>query len=181
MRRNALVGSVFGVAFTFAVAAIAQTPATTQSPPQPNRPAPGVSVNQRAETASGPVTVEGCLKREADVPGRKPNAAEKVGIGEDFILTSTKMIKGSAPGDATRTEQPLPGVTVTRGSSIEHMYDVKGLSGDQLKSHVNERVEIVGTFDKLDRTGDNARDPKAELVELRGTSIRRVSGTCPAQ
>ena len=36
--------------------------------------------------------------REDDVPGRKANVAEKVGIGNDYILTSTKIVKGAAPG-----------------------------------------------------------------------------------
>jgi hypothetical protein len=181
MSQNVLVGFVLSGALALAGTAVAQTPATPQSPPQPTRPAPGVTVNQRSETASGPVTVEGCLKREADVPGRKPNAAESVGIGEDFVLTGSKMIKGSAPGDASRTETPVPGVTVTKGSNAEMMFDVKGLSADQLKSHLNERVEIVGVFEKLDRAGAAARDPNAELVELRGTSIRPVSGGCSTQ
>ena len=33
--------------------------------------------------------------READVPGRKPNVAERAGIAEDYILTSTRPIQGS--------------------------------------------------------------------------------------
>ena len=30
--------------------------------------------------------------REEDVPGWKPNVAERAGMAEDYILTSTKMI-----------------------------------------------------------------------------------------
>lgn len=37
--------------------------------------------------------------READVPGRKPNVAERAGIAEDYILTRTKIIKGPRPCD----------------------------------------------------------------------------------
>ena len=70
-----------------------------QDPPPAQTPPPATTARDSpTPTAAVPVTVEGCLMREPDVPGRKANVAEKVGIGEDFILTSTKMVKGMAPG-----------------------------------------------------------------------------------
>src|SRR4029453_9626260 len=43
-------------------------------------------------------TVVGILakhrQREQDVPGRKPNVAERAGVMEDYILTSAKVVKG---------------------------------------------------------------------------------------
>jgi len=50
-----------------------QTPPPT-APSTPQKPAP---------TAAGPVTVEGCLMREDDVPGRKSNVEERVGRGRN--------------------------------------------------------------------------------------------------
>jgi hypothetical protein len=46
--------------------------------------------------------------READVPGRKPNVAERAGIAEDYILTSTKMIKGTAAASSQARPSETP-------------------------------------------------------------------------
>ena len=39
--------------------------------------------------------ITGCLKAEKDVPGMKPNVAERAGISEDYILTGVKMSAAS--------------------------------------------------------------------------------------
>ena len=44
--------------------------------------------------AAAAMTIVGCLKEEKDVAGLKPNVAERVGVTEDYILTSVK----AAPG-----------------------------------------------------------------------------------
>lgn len=124
------------------------------------------------------VTVEGCIMREADVPGRKPNIAERAGIAEDYILTSTKMIKGSAP---RATTQPRPGDTPTGTSGTRAaMYEIEGINDEQLKQHVGQRVQIEGTFQNVDRATatPEQRTPADDLVELRGTTIRKVPGDC---
>jgi hypothetical protein len=140
-------------------AAIAQEPAipAAQVPPPPS------------------VTVEGCLVREQDVPGRKPNAVERQGILEDYILTDTKMIKGAAPSGLAG--QAKPGETPIGTSGTAPMYDVKGIKADELKALVGQRVQIDGTF------ADVVRDPDAkigeDLADLRGGTIRKVAGDCP--
>lgn len=108
--------------------------------------------------------------REDDVPGRKANPAEKVGIGNDYILTSTKVTKGMAPGSAVKRETEAVG---TSGSGGE-MYDVNGLDEATLKSHLNQRVEVDGTFQNLDRGVKGTA-----LVEIKATAIRAVQGACP--
>ena len=52
-----------------------------QTPP-PTAPA---TAQKPAPTAAGAVTVEGCLMREDDVPRRKSNVAERVGVGEETL------------------------------------------------------------------------------------------------
>lgn len=144
--------------FAVAVSVMAQTPPpTTQTPPA---------------SQAGPVTVEGCLVREADVPGRKPNVAERVGITEDYIMTSTKMVKGTAP--APPAARPGDKPVGTAGAAA--MYEVEGIGEDKLKELVGRRVQVDGTFDP--------RPPSAtsdDLVQIRGTAIRQVTGECPTK
>jgi hypothetical protein len=117
-----------------------------------------------------PATVEGCLHREADVPTRKPNVAERAGIAEDYILTDSRIVKGTGP-----TANENAG-SYTKAA----MFDVQGLSADQLKSNLNKRVQIDGSIEHAERAqqaprGDPSDDP---LVELNGKTIRPVSGDC---
>ena len=172
-----LLGCVFTAALALTVTVGAQNP-PTQTPPQQTPPATRTTQDQARM-----VTVEGCLMREADVAGRKPNIAERAGIAEDYILTSTRMIKGSAP--ATRAAQARPGETPTGTSGTRGvmMYDVKGIDDNQLKQHVGHRVQIDGTFENVDRATatPESRTPADDLVEIRGTVIRQVAGQCPAK
>jgi hypothetical protein len=129
-------------------------------------------------TEDTPVTVEGCVRREADVPGRAPNVAEQAGVAEDFILTSTKMIKGAAPANARARTGDAP--VGTSGSSP--MFEISGIDEDELKRHVGKRVQIQGTFDNLDRAPASAEArSNDDLVEIEGTTIKAVPGDCPAK
>lgn len=147
--------------------ALALTASVAGQTPPPTAPS---TAQKPAPTAAGPVTVEGCLMREDDVPGRKSNVAERVGVGEDYILTSTKMVKGTAPAAAAAPTGGAVGTSGTGGA----MYDVNGIDDETLKRHVNRRVQVDGTFESLDRgmKGD-------ALIEIRATGIRPVSGDCP--
>lgn len=168
MRHN-LFGLAVAGAMALAAAVGAQTPPQTQEP-RTGQPTP----RQQAQK----VTVEGCLMREADVPGRSPNVAERAGLGEDYILTTVKIIKGSAPGGARAGETP----TGTTGAR-ETMYEVGGIDDEKLKELVGQRVQIEGTFED-DTTAPPRADtgtPTDDLVELRGISIRKVAGTCPVK
>jgi hypothetical protein len=132
------------------------------------------------DQSTATVTVEGCLVKEADVPGRKPNVAERAGVAEDYVLTTTKMIKGSAPAASAppRAGETPTGTTGSRGSSL--MFDVKGIDKDDLTKHAGQRVQIDGTFQNVDRARSATPAPSDDLVELRGTAIRQVAGECPA-
>lgn len=168
MSRNLFGTAVAGV-FALTIGTAAQTyPAKPQ--PQSSTPTP------TAQEQTAAVTVEGCLMREQDVPGRKPNVAERAGVMEDYILTNTKMVKGTAPAAAT-TAQPKPGEATGTSGSPARMYDVKGIDGDQLKPLAGKRVQIDGTFADVTRSPSAA--PTEDLVDIRGTAIRPVSGECP--
>jgi hypothetical protein len=165
--------------------ALAQAPQPaapdTQRPgqtPTTQAPTPG----QQPATAAKPatITLTGCLVREEDVPGRKPNVAERAGVGEDYILTQ-----------ATAAAQP----TGTSGSAsapasrnISSMYKVEGIPDEKLKSMLGKRVEVIGRVDADDArevgtTGAASatpRTPSDDMPEFEATAIREVEGSCSA-
>ena len=60
------------------------------------------------------------------------------------------------------------------------MYDIEGIAKDELKKAVGKRVQIEGMLDHL----ENAKLPVSfatDLVELKGTTMRSASGTCPTK
>jgi hypothetical protein len=177
MRRH-----LFGGAFAGAVALTATIGAAQQPQAQPPAPrTPATQEQPRAQEPARTVTVEGCVMREADVPGRRPNVAERAGIAEDYILTSTRVIKGSAPA---ATAPARPGDTPTgTGGTRAAMYEIEGIDDQQLKEHAGQRVQIDGTFENIDRAKANPErtTPADDLVEIRGTAIRKVAGACPAK
>jgi len=152
---------LFGCALA-AVLSVATAVAQSTSPP-----ARGAQSDRSRSSNGTPATVEGCLHREADVPGRKPNIAERAGLGEDYVLTESRIVKGSSPSGAPEG-----------GHSA--IYDVQGFSAGQLKSNVNRRVQIDGTFAHEERAqkGPEINGTGNDLVELKGASIRTVSGEC---
>jgi hypothetical protein len=126
MSRNRFGWSIAG-AVALAAGLAAQEP--TQYPQTPTR-------TPSAQDQKSTVTVEGCLVREQDVPGRKPNVAERAGVMEDYILTNTKIVKGTAPEQASTAKPGEPVGT----SAASPMYDVKGIDDEQLKQLVGKRV-----------------------------------------
>ena len=139
-------------------------------------PAPGQPTT-RAATAdqAKPVTVEGCLKREADVPGGQPNVAERTGIGEDYLLTSAKVVKGEPPEVAAARPGDQPAGT---SGARATMFKIAGLDDERLKGHVGHRVQIEGRFEHME--GARPGSAGGKLVELRATEIRHISPTCAA-
>jgi hypothetical protein len=168
MRRYLFGCAVAGIcALSVDVVAQQQPPPASQTKPQ--TPAPST------QAQAGTVTVEGCLVREQDVPGRKPNVAERAGVGEDYMLTSAKMIKGSAP----QASAAKPGQPVGTAGAQGPMYDVRGIDNDKLKGMVGRRVQIDGTF--ADVRKDPSAGPTEDLPDIQGTAIRQVAGECPAK
>jgi hypothetical protein len=156
------------------MALIAVSAAIAAQEPQYPPPKASTPAAQPAQMA----TVEGCLVKEENVPGRKPNVAERAGILDDYILTQSKVVKGSAP-----QSQPKSGETAVGTSGTQAMFEVEGFDDDRLKQLVGKRVQIEGTFQNVDRSqaSPESRTPADDLVEIRGTTIREVSGECPKQ
>ena len=161
---RSLLGGAVACVFALAVGVAAQDPPSNpQTPPQ----------TSSAKQATA--TVEGCLMREQDVPGRKPNVAERAGVMEDYILANAKVIKGSEPqGSAAQAKPAEP--TGTSGK-LAPMYDVKGIDDEQLKQFVGKRVQVDGTF--ADVTKSPTAGPTEDLVDINGTAIRAAKGECP--
>ena len=166
--RRYLLGSALAGTLAVTATVAAQNPPTQQPP-------------GRTQDQARMVTVEGCLMREADVPGRRPNVAERSGVTEDYILTSTKIVKGSPPAGGT-TAQTRPGETPTGTAGTQGaMYEVEGIDDERLKQHVGRRVQIDGRFENVDRARATPErgTPADDLVEIRGTTMRQVAGECP--
>ena len=189
MSRKSLMGAI---CLTFGLAGVSAAQNPTQNPTQ--QPAQPVATAQ-----SHPVTMEGCLVREKDVPGRPPNAVERAGVMEDFILTNVKVIKGAplttadasaATGTSGTAATGTAGVrtgeqpTGTSGASAM-MFEVRGLNDTELEQFVGQRVEIEGTVDPAD-LADRSREkvkpegePAGDLPELKGVVIRKASSDQP--
>jgi hypothetical protein len=124
----------------------------------------------------------GCVYQEKDVPGRAPNAAERAGVLEDYILADVK------PASAS-------GAVGTSGTSgAASMYKLELIADEKLKAVVGKRVEVTGRIDaeagdtKAPAAGAPAasqtdkaigRD-KIDLPEFEVTSMKEVPGACPA-
>jgi hypothetical protein len=160
-----VVGCGIACMFAMAIGVAAQDPPIQ---PQAKRP---------AAQEQPMITVEGCLMREQDVPGRKPNVAERAGVLEDYILASAKMISGSPP-QAVK-EQAKPGEPTGTSGRLAPMYDVKGLDDEKLKPLAGKRVQIDGSF--ADVTRSPSAGPTEDLVDIRATAIRPATGDCPAK
>jgi hypothetical protein len=139
--------------------------------PAPGQPTTPAATADQAKA----VTVEGCLKREADVPGGQPNVAERAGIGEDYLLTSAKVVKGNPPEAAAGRSADQP--TGTSGARTT-MFKLQGLDDARLKDHVGHRVQIDGRFENVEAARSGSAGGK--LVGLRATEIRHISATCEA-
>jgi hypothetical protein len=168
--------------FLFVSAIAAQEPASPASPaPQPNPRTPGVTAQQPTTTLTG------CLYREDQVPGRKPNVAERAGVLEDYILAGV-----SAGAGTSAKPEATPGATGTSGRvpSTGTMYKVEGPSDEKLKALVGKKVEVTGRIDPEGGPGatstgaprpDRGPGPdRINLPEFEAASIREVSGSCPA-
>jgi hypothetical protein len=159
------------------IAPLATVQAQSANPPQSS---PQVSVRPTAR-------LTGCLYREEQVPGRKPNVVERAGILEDYILAGV-----------TVANEPREQPTGTAGSastavpSTGTMYKVEKIADEKLKALVGKRVEVIGHIDPEGRSRLGVGGPKPDaglgpdkisLPEIEATSIREVAnqGPCPVK
>jgi hypothetical protein len=162
----------FGFTFAMAIASAGYA----QSPP---RPAAGATPS--ASQSGGMLVIEGCVMKEVDVPSRRPpeNLRSQAEADDEYVLTSTKVISGTAPPAAVAS--PTRDATGTSaGVSAGLMYDIEGIAKEELRKQVGKRVQIEGLLDHR----ENAKLPVSfatDLVELKGTTMRSVSGACPTK
>lgn len=150
--------------------------------------APAAAGRQSTTEAQKPsATFTGCIYQEKDIPGRAPNAAERVGIGEDYILAEVKPAGASGTSGAVGTSG-----SAAADENANRMYKLEFVDGGKLRAMVGKRVEVSGRVDA--EPGDSTGQPAArtsgadrvigrdaiDIAEFEVTSIREVSGTCPA-
>jgi hypothetical protein len=157
------------------IAPLAAAQAPNANPPQSS---PQVSVRPAT-------TLTGCLYREEQVPGRKPNVVEQAGILEDYILAGVTVAGEQRPtGTAGSASTAVP--------STGTMYKVEKIADEKLKALVGKRVEVTGHIDPEGRSrlGVGGAKPdaglgpdKISLPEIEASSIREVTGQgqCPAK
>ena len=141
--------------------------------------------SQPAQASPTPTTLTGCVYQEKDVPGRAPNPAERAGVLEDYILAEISPAAAAKPTGTTGASRP----------TTYSMYKLEKVADSELKAMVGKRVEVTGRIDAeaKDTTGQppssaqtNKTDKvighdRIDLPEFEVTSIRAVSGTCPAK
>jgi hypothetical protein len=156
------------------------TTAAAHTPDQAQKP------SQETVTTTVTTTLIGCLYNEDQVPGRTPNVAERAGILEDYILANATV----------KTGQGKPGATGTSGTvpASGGMYKIEKIADEKLKALVGKKVEVTGRIDPQHAqkagpgsatgapTPDVGPSPdRINLPELEASSIREISGQCPAK
>ena len=162
-------------------------PPTTQ-PTTTQAPAPATAAQNMATT-----TIQGCVYKEQDIPGRSPNVAEKAGVMEDYILVAAPAGMSATAGTSGTTPPATAGTTGTAGAGMSgtKAYKLEKIADEQLRAVVGKRVEVTGRVDaeKGDTATGTASTPardanvgpdKIELPEFEVTSMKEVEGTCPA-
>jgi hypothetical protein len=161
----------------------------------------GVAPNQQerltADRQSAIVTLVGCLRREADVPGRRPDIVERAGILRDYLLTEATLAPPSV-FDARTTGGPTPDSPVSAAGTLQtpatgSVYKIEGISADRLRELIGRRVEVTGRIDEDDMRevrgtagtvttdpGPTARikDADGDTPEFEATAINEVGGIC---
>lgn len=167
------------------ISAQAQTPASPQTPTSPQQ-------SQASKPSPSAVTtIVGCVYREADVPGRAPNVAERAGVLEDYILAEMSPTPAGTPGAGA---PPAPTGTSGAAQKLGTMYKLEFAEDGKLRALVGKRVEVTGRVDK--EAGDSAATPatspatsqadkvlgrdRIDLAEFEVSSIRETAGACPA-
>ena len=165
------------------LALLLAAPFAAAQAPKPDQPQ---TPSQVSTTVQPTTTLTGCLYRENQVPGRKPNIAERAGILEDYILADTTV--ADAPQQPKPTTGPATGTSGTLPSTGT-MYKVENIPDERLKALVGKRVEAAGRIDPEGRgvlgvgggvKPDRGLGPDAiSLPEFEASSIREVPGKGP--
>ena len=157
MSSRVLCGLLASACLSGVTAIAAQSPAAQTSP--------------AASSNSPVITVIGCVQKETSVLKENP-ATAAVGMGDEFVLTNSKLSTGAPSTDqppaAAAPPAGEPVGTSGSASNFGKVYRVTGDKENELKTYVGQRVEISGAF-------KNEADAKTELSAV-ATSGRAVSG-----
>lgn len=166
-----------------ATAALAGTQASLGAGQGQDPPPPRPTAQAPAATAPQPATtLVGCLYREDQIAGRKPNIAERAGVLEDYILADATMPSGQPKAGAAPQATGTSGASPASGNT----YKVEGPADEQLKALVGKKVEVSGRIDPEGGPGGKPREDRSlspdqiNLPEFEASSIKEVAGTCPA-
>lgn len=137
----------------------AQAPQATPTPQTPDKPQPTITQTPTRATPANPsVTITGCLQEEKEVPGLKPNVAERAGVTNDFVVTNVKISPSSS----------------VSGIGVSTKYEVEGIAEAELKKHLNHQVELVGQIVQAESAS------KDDAPDFRATSMKMLAATCTA-
>ena len=159
MSSRVLCGLIAAVCLSGVTAIGAQSQATPASPPA-----------AAPSTDSPVVTVIGCVQKETAVLKANPATAAEPGMGDEFVLTNSKLSTGAPAMDQPAPADPPaadPVGTSGSASNFGKVYRVTGDKESDLKAFVGQRVEISGAF-------KNEADAKTELSTA-GTSGRTAA------
>jgi hypothetical protein len=181
----------------FSIGAFAQT--TTQQ-------TPSTTAAQEDRAMGEQVTVTGCIQKEEDYrraqdAGKGGVAGTGLGAGNEFVLVNASSSMGASAttgameGKAAGTAGAASSTAGSAGTWTA--YELTGSGEAQAAQHVGHRVEIMGKL-KAAEVGASGRPtggPTAgkppegvdvmskdlALRELEVSSIKQVSGSCPAK
>jgi hypothetical protein len=146
---RALCGFIAAACLSGVAAVGAQAQATPPSPAAGAQP-----------EKSQVITVTGCVQKETSVLKGNAATAAEPGMGDEFVLTNSKLSTG-APAMG---QPPAPAEASGSPSNFGKVYRVTGDKESDLKALVGQSVEISGAF-------KNEADAKTELSTV-GTSGR---------
>lgn len=168
----------------------------------------GATQSAGAPTKAGATTLQGCLTRAQDIPGRSPNVANPAGVADGFILMERR--DGMERTDGAVGTTGTAGTATTATQNLGALYKVMGISSESLTALVGKRVEVRGTVNRdaatskdadsdphetargntnpvgpgsQTQTGTDANagrgDEKDHWMEVYATAIHEVPGACP--
>ena len=190
---------ILSVAAIASLNLIVLTPRGTSA--QSQQQSGAATTQQNRSSLREPVTIVGCVQREADYrrthdAGRGGVAGTGVGAGNEFVLTSASMSTGgAAAAGSARTDADKPTAT-TGAAGGGAAYELTGPDEGQLAKHINKRVEITGMLKaaEVGTSGAPTGGPTAgtpprgvdvtskdlKLREVEVSSVKEVPGNCPA-
>ena len=180
MTSRAVYGFITAACLSGAVAVSAQSQAA------PPSPAAG------AQAADSPVvTVIGCVQKETSVLKGNAATAAEPGMGDEFVLTNSKLSTGAPATDQSPAPaEPPAGAVGTSGSASNFgkVYRVTGDKESDLKALVGQRVEISGAFKNeadaktelsVGTSGRTAGEPtKQNTPEITIAAVKPSTGSC---